>query len=69
MMHDRLLVPMLRTRGSQLEIQVCCVVFDRRFATQVIQTPTWNAKKGPERGIKWRGGAPPPPPKWYAKDS
>ena len=32
-------------------------------------TDSWNSKKGPERGIKWRGGAPPPPPKWtYAKD-
>ena len=28
-------------------------------------TPSWR----PERGVKWRGGAPPPPPKWtYEKE-
>ncbi|CAE7462327.1 unnamed protein product, partial [Symbiodinium microadriaticum] len=25
----------------------------------------WNSRKGPERGIKFRGGAPPSPPVWH----
>ena len=30
---------------------------------------SWSSTKGPEKGVRWRGGAPPPPPKWhYAKD-
>ena len=29
----------------------------------------WNSRKGPEKGIKFRGGAPPAPPAWhYNKD-
>ena len=29
----------------------------------------WNSRKGPEKGIKFRGGAPPAPPAWhYSKD-
>ena len=29
----------------------------------------WNNKKGPMPGVKYRGGAPPPPPMWtYSKD-
>ena len=32
-------------------------------------TPSWNSRMGPERGVKWRGGAPPAPPKWaYDKE-
>ena len=31
--------------------------------------PSWNSRMGPERGVKWRGGAPPAPPKWaYDKE-
>ncbi|CAE7320438.1 RE1, partial [Symbiodinium microadriaticum] len=30
---------------------------------------SWSSLKGPERGVRWRGGTPPAPPKWqYAKD-
>ena len=30
---------------------------------------SWNSQKGPERGVRYRSGAPPPPPAWkYAKD-
>ena len=29
----------------------------------------WSSLKGPERGVRWRGGTPPAPPKWqYSKD-
>ena len=29
----------------------------------------WNNKKGPQPGVKYRGGAPPPPPAWsYSRD-
>ena len=30
---------------------------------------SWSSAKGPEKGVRWRGGTPPAPPKWnYAKD-
>ncbi|CAE7366584.1 GIP [Symbiodinium natans] len=30
---------------------------------------SWSSLKGPERGVRWRGGTPPAPPKWqYSKD-
>ena len=32
-------------------------------------TPSWTSRMGPERGVKWRSGAPPQPPKWtYEKE-
>ena len=30
---------------------------------------SWATARGPEKGVRWRGGTPPAPPKWhYAKD-
>ena len=34
-----------------------------------VGSSSWNSQKGPERGVRYRSGAPPPPPAWkYAKD-
>ena len=30
---------------------------------------SWTSAKGPARGVKWRGGAPPLPPKWQYQQS
>ena len=27
-------------------------------------TPSWKSRMGPEKGVRWRGGAPPTPPTW-----
>ena len=33
------------------------------------ETSSWTSLRGPQTGVRWRGGAPPPAPKWvYAND-
>ena len=42
---------------------------DRKKRGTSSAAPSWNSRMGPERGVKWRGGAPPAPPKWaYEKE-
>ena len=37
---------------------------DKKKRSTGSTTPSWNSRMGPERGVKWPGGAPPAPPKW-----
>ena len=32
--------------------------------TTAASTDSWNSRRGPERGVRWRGGTPPSPPTW-----
>ena len=42
---------------------------DKKKRSTGSTAPSWNSRMGPERGVKWRGGAPPAPPKWsYEKE-
>ena len=30
---------------------------------------SWNSRRGPEKGVRWRGGTPPAPPAWKGSSS
>ena len=48
------------TEQSEL-LQVLKQLLDDRRGDS---TSSWNSRKGPAPGLKWRGGSPPQPPKW-----
>eukprot|EP00913_Durusdinium_trenchii_P002121 g1959.t1 len=49
-----------RTEQSEL-LQVLKQLLDDKRGDS---TSSWNSRKGPAPGLKWRGGTPPQPPKW-----
>ena len=53
-----------RVRANDELLSVMRQLLNDRKKKDTDSETSWTSAKGPARGVKWRGGAPPQPPKW-----
>ena len=45
------------------------LLHEKRSTAKTGSKASWNSMRGPAPGVRWRGGAPPLPPKWIYQQS
>ena len=68
-LHQLFIMEVQRTLGGRLSangelLNVMRQLLNDRKKKDTDSESSWNSARGPARGVRWRGGTPPQPPRW-----